>query len=95
MRVMAGGGKHGCAPGAYLYYEIDWEDGSSTTTRGHTLTTVVGSEHLNGTKAQKKKAQENLRPDLFEVITALAVLMQPVEAACIRLDEKRFKGMKI
>jgi len=51
---------------------------------------MPGFSHLNGTKAQKKKAAEDLRPDLYEVIIALSVLMPPVERACFKLDNRLF-----
>lgn len=77
-------------PSAHLVYRVDWDDGTTSTERGLSIKTLMTSEHLNGTRAQRKKAQENLRPHLFEVLHALAILIAPVEDACFRLDDRLF-----
>lgn len=77
-------------PSAHLIYRVEWSDGTTSTERGLSIRTVLGYEHLNGTKAQREKAQENLKPHFFEILTALGTLIAPVEEACFSLDDRVF-----
>lgn len=54
---------------------------------GRRLQAVPNSEHFNGTKKQKQKAMKNYRPEFFEQMVALPVLLKPIEDACLTLDE--------
>jgi len=73
-------------PSAHLIYEVTRDDGTAKPEIGRTLRTIPGFEHLNGTKKQKKAALKNLREDLHENLLAAAILLQPVENACLTLD---------
>lgn len=78
-------------PSAHLIYRVSWSDGTVTDERGQSLRTLPGFEHINGTKKQKAAAQKNLRVDLFEVLQAIALLLEPVKRACLALDDKTWR----
>jgi hypothetical protein len=73
-------------PSAHLIYAVTRDDGTCEPEIGRSLRTMPGSEHLNGTKKQKKASLKNLREDLYENLIAAAILLQPVENACLTLD---------
>ena len=85
LSILAGGKAQPCA---YAIYEITWSDFTTGIKYGNILKTVVGSEHLNGSKRTQKKSRKNLREDLYSSITAASVLLQEVEHACFELDKQ-------
>jgi len=78
VRVMASGI---ALPKAYLVYEEYFSDGSKKIVQGNPIFGVpLPGEH-----------NEAVRPDLFELMHACAILQQRLENACYNLDNKRMK----
>ena len=85
------GGK--AIPSVYMLYEITYADGTRDTEYGHSVHTLPGFQALNGTKKQKKKAMEEVVPELSDIIQAASILLNRLEQECMYLDRKR--GVKI
>ena len=89
LQVFAGGV---AMPVVYALYEECFSDGSRAGVRGDSLYGLPQFNMLNGTSAQKKKAEQAHRPDLLPIIKAAAVLHNTLTAACLRLDKSRGRG---
>lgn len=76
------------APSAYLKYEVTYSDFSTRVESGRSIRTVQGTEHMNGTAAEKKRALRNYRPDLFTLIEVAERINADIQAACVALDEQ-------
>jgi hypothetical protein len=84
LQVLAGGRS---PPMAYVLYSEFYADGSTRSSRGRSITSMVTSGMLNGTGRQKKMAKQAYRPDLQPVIEAAAVLNHTLIDACLQLDD--------
>ncbi len=67
-------------PVCHLLYRTDWSDGTTTTERGNTVTSLV---HTVG----RKKDSRTERPELEAVIQAAAILINRLTDACLYADE--------
>lgn len=83
-----------CPPGAFVLYEVFWDDGTRTYERGHSLRTMHGMQDLNGTKAEKKRAGLSLRVDMHREVSAAAILFEHIAAECQYIDEQIEKACK-
>jgi len=83
-------------PSIHALYEETWIEKNELVTRithGHSIRTVPGFADLNPrNKKEAERNKEELRPELFTIIQAIALLMADLERECLHLDEKR--GMK-
>ena len=64
----------------YLLYRVDFDDGSTKTERGNSVYA------LPGILKRGEKVPMNVRTDLGSHMRALQALLEPLVAACTRLD---------
>jgi len=74
--------------GAFLWYRIDWSDGTASVERGNTVFSLPGMLPVGS------KMPPDVRPDLGAMMSAVHTLMDPIQSACYRLDEELRKPKK-
>ena len=74
--------------GAFIYYQVDWSDGTTSIERGRAVHTMPGILPV-GTKLP-----EDVIPHLASHMRAIQALLDPIRQACFRLDlpKKRKKA---